>query len=148
MEKGALFLEGAAQDGGIGQIAVVRESHPSLIMIDEQRLGVEADVRAGRCITHVPDGDAARSQQFQTAPVKNVIHEPGTAVRLKDPVPADHDPGAFLSAVLQGIEPVVHQRRQLPAFAGTDPEKAAFFADMAPAPRIRPVHRRSLPAGP
>ena len=127
MEDAAPELQHFPQLGGIGQVPVVGQGHAALAVVDEQGLGVEAAVGAGGGVAHVAHGDVALSQGFQAGAVEDLSHQARVPPGAEDPVVVQGDAGALLAPVLQGVEPVVGQARQVPLLRGPEAQHAAFL---------------------
>ena len=109
VENGALLLELASQLEGVGQVSVVRESHAALVMIDQKRLDISDIVRAGGRVTDVPHRDVSVSQRMQTLTRKDLAYKADIPAGDQHTVIVQNNAGALLTAVLQGVQPIVGQ---------------------------------------
>ena len=73
----------------------------------------------------MPHGDAAFSQRGQTLGGEDLVHQTHVLPRTEYPVVVHRDPGALLTTVLQGVEPVIGQMRQIAARRRVNAEDAA-----------------------
>ena len=62
MKNGALLFQRFPQFIGVGQIAVVSQSHAALVVVDDQRLHISFVVTSGGGVAHMTDNDAAAAQ--------------------------------------------------------------------------------------
>ena len=112
LENRAFAFQLVAQDGGVDQVAVVRDRDLAADAIDHERLRVFDRARAGRGITGVPD----RARAFQplqlglAEDLRDQAHVVVDQKRSAGPVAGD-DAGAFLAAMLQREKPVVGEHR-------------------------------------
>ena len=95
-------------------------------------------VAAGGAVAHVPHGDVALAQSGQPLRREHLVHQAHVPVGGEQAVVIDHDAGALLSPVLQGVEGVVGQRGHIGGFRGVDPEHTAFFVQTAHLTRYPP----------
>ena len=115
MEDGAALLQFISQLIGIGQIAVVRQGHPALVMVDNNGLGVALAVGAGGGVAHMTYNDVAGAQLLQPFLWKNIVYKSFITVGGKNAIIIDHDACALLTTVLQGKKPVIGQRCHISA---------------------------------
>jgi hypothetical protein len=116
--------ERVAQFAGIDQVAVVPDRQLPVGAVDHDRLGIGEPALAGRRVAHVAHREMSR-QLGQRVVVEDIIdiahrlrHADGRAVGCGNA-------GAFLSAVLQRIEPEVGEIGRL--WMADDPEDAALI---------------------
>ena len=105
-EDGALGLEFVAQQVGIDEVAVVADGDLAAGAVGDDGLGVFEGAGAGGRIADMADG--AGAGQFGEFLFVEDLGDKAHAVmalELAFLVAGDDDPGAFLAAVLQGIEP-------------------------------------------
>ncbi len=141
LENGTFALQLVAQDGGVDQIAIVRDRDLPAEAIDHERLRILQNARASRRITRVPD--RARSfQALQFLRAENLRDEPHVAVQKKGRAAAvrSHDPGALLPAMLQREEAVIGQDSGVRV--AEDRENAALVLRKHGAFRVFGEHRR------
>ena len=145
VKNGALLLQLAPKLQGIGEVPVMGERHAALPVVDEKGLDVPAVVGAGRCVADVPDRDPAAPERAELLLREDLAHEPDVTARRKDAVIVHHDARAFLSPVLQGIEPVVGQGGKIRLPRSVNAENAAFFVNVA-LRHFFPIHAPSAGA--
>ena len=115
-------LERLAQFGGVDEVAVVRERDRALGRVTERRLGVLPRRTAGRRIPAVTDGEVAL-EGGEVCLVEDLRDEAHVLVD-EDASPVTRgDARGLLPAVLQGVQPVVGQLRDVLA-GGPDAEDA------------------------
>jgi hypothetical protein len=109
LKNASLRLQLLAQEGGVGQVAVVRDGNLALRAIDRQRLRVLDARRARGRITRVSDRNGA-DQVMQHRTGENLRHQSHAAM---DPEllsgRAGDNARALLTAMLEGVEAVVRQ---------------------------------------
>ena len=108
LEDRAFGLQLVAEPGGVGEVAVVRDGNLAAGAIDGERLGVAQVRRAGGGIAGVADGDGA-DHVVQDVPMEDLRHQPHAFMGVELFAVGGDDAGAFLSAVLEGVEAVVGQ---------------------------------------
>ena len=110
LKNGTFALQLIAQDGGVDQIAVVRDRDLAAETIDHERLRVFQGARAGRRIAGMPER-ARPFQSLQFLRAENLRDQAHVAMQLKgrSRAVARHDAGAFLPAMLEREEAVVGQ---------------------------------------
>ena len=94
--------------GRVDEVAVVGDGQRAARVIDEQRLRVAQVGDAGGGVAVVADRQAS-GQARQAVLGKHVVDPPHADLGLHGFAVRRHDAGAFLAAVLQGIEPQVGQ---------------------------------------
>ena len=62
MKNGALLFQRFPQFKGVGQIAVVSQSHAALVVVDDQRLHISFVVTSSGGVAHMTDNDVAVAQ--------------------------------------------------------------------------------------
>ena len=103
LEDGALGFELLAEQRGVGEVAVVGHSHLAARAIHGERLGV-ADVGGAGCgVAGVAHGHVA-DQAMKNVPLKDLGHQAHALVLAELPAVTGDDAGAFLAAVLEGVE--------------------------------------------
>ena len=115
MEDGATLLQFISQFIGIGQIAVVGQGHPALVVVDDNGLGVALSVGAGGSVAHMAHNDVTGSQLLKPLFWENIVYKSFITVGGKNAVIIDHDACALLTTVLQGKKPVIGQRCHISA---------------------------------
>lgn len=108
LEDRASSLELLPELGGIGQITIMRDGDLSPGAIDCQGLSVAEMGGAGCGIPRVPDRDRAL-ELLQGVSLEDLRDQPHTLVSMKILAVGSHDSGAFLSAMLESVQPVVGQ---------------------------------------
>ena len=108
LENGAASFEFVAQAGGIGEVAVVGDGDLAAGAIHSEGLGVFELGGAGGGIAGVADGHVAH-EIVQNFAVKNLRNEAHAAMGAELAAVAGDDAGAFLAAVLKGIEAVISE---------------------------------------
>ncbi len=116
----------AAKGEAVGQIAVVPDGEAAGVELREQRLHVAQDGAAGRGITHVPHGDVAGEPLDHLAPGEGIPDQSHPPFGMEALAVEGDDPGRFLAAVLQGVQPERGDRRRVRV--AENPEDAAFLA--------------------
>ena len=109
------MLQFVSQLIGIGQIAVVGQGHPALVVVDDDGLGVALAVGAGGGVAHMTYNDVAGAQLLQPFLWKNIVYKSFITVGGKNTIIIDHDACALLTTVLQGKKPVIGQRCHISA---------------------------------
>ena len=95
---------------GICEVAVVAESDFALVAVDDYGLGVEQGFVTGGRVAGVADGQ--RAPEFrENVGLKNLFDFAHGAVKLEFGAVARDDAGGFLAAVLESVEPKVHEVR-------------------------------------
>ena len=115
LENGAFALQLVAQDGGVDQVAVVRDRDLAAEAIDHEGLRVFHRARAGRGIAGVPDrARALQALQFilRRKPARPAPCRDAAGSWSPGPFARD-DAGALLSAMLERKEAVVGQDRRV-----------------------------------
>ena len=100
MEDRALFLIARPQRIRIGQIAVVAQRHPTLVMVDDQRLDVLQELRAGGGIAHMTDRNIPFAQRAQIIRAEHLADQSLAFLIGEHAVVVDDDSRALLTAVL------------------------------------------------
>jgi hypothetical protein len=109
LENEAAGFQLVAELGGVGEIAVVGDGDLAAHAIHRERLGVAHVRRAGGGIARVADGHVADEVMQDFGVGKNLRHQAHAVVLVKFPVMAGDDAGAFLSAMLEGIQSEISQ---------------------------------------
>ena len=76
-------------------------------------------------------GDVPAAQRLQPALREHLAHQSHVPVRGEYAVVIDHDAGALLPPVLQGVKGIVGQRGHVRRFLGVDAEHAALLMEVA-----------------
>lgn len=84
----------------IGQIAVVAQRHPALMMVDDQRLDVLQELRAGGGIAHMTDRNIPFAQRAQIIRAEHLADQSLAFLIGEHAVVVDDDSRALLTAVL------------------------------------------------
>ncbi len=100
LENRAAMLEVAAQFGGIGEIAVVRQGQLAFIAIDDDGLRVDQRGIAGGGVARVADGGRAR-QARQHLRLEDFLHQAHALFEMQVGAIGRDDAGRFLAAMLQ-----------------------------------------------
>ena len=127
VEDGAGEFELVAQQVGVAQVAVVRERHLPLLVIDGERLAVASACRACRAVAYMTDGNLALGEAGKNLAGKDIVDESEILVRGKDAVIVHGDAAALLPAVLQRVKGVVGHRRDVRRLGRKYAEYTAFF---------------------
>ena len=124
----ALQFQFAPELFAVDDIAVMRQGHSALDMVDHDRLRVAAVIASGRAVTHMSDRHIALAEAFQDLRRKHVVDQSGVFIRLKQSVIIDNDAARFLPAVLQRKQSVISGARHIGSFRGKYAEHTAFFS--------------------
>ena len=108
LKDAATRLELGAQRVGVREVAVVGECQRRGAVLEHQRLRVAQAPAAGGRIPHVTNGRDAR-QTGERLVREHVADEANRAVHAKRRAFAGHDAGAFLTTVLQRVQPEVRE---------------------------------------
>ena len=119
----------------VGKVAVMCQRQVATIKINAQRLNIVRHAGAGSGITHMPDGD----MPFQTAyaAFKNIGHKAHALAYFHVRTVGSGNAAAFLTAVLQCVQPPVGVQRNIVA-VGINTEHAALFVHFV----IRKINAR------
>ena len=109
VEDRAVLLQTGSQLIGVGQISVVCQRHPPLVVVDDDGLGIALAVGAGGGIADVPHDDVSAPQPLEALLRKNLVDQPLVPIGGKYSVIVDCDPRALLSPVLEGEQPIIGQ---------------------------------------
>ena len=135
-EDRAVGLERIAQFDGVDDVPVMSQRDPADPAIDEQRLNVGRMRQAGGRVAVVADGDVP-GEPLEYLGTEDLGYQPHRLVFVHSSAVIGYDPGALLSAVLQGIKAQVgHQRRLV---AAVDSEYRAFLPHVRPPPSSPPT---------
>src|SRR5690606_17958728 len=124
LENGARPLQFLPQASRVHQVAVGRQGQGPEGIVENQGLGVEEAALPGGGVADVADGGVPR-QFSQPVVIKHFRHQPHSAVVPESPPVGGGAAGAFLSPVLQRVQPVIGEPDRL-RMAG-DAEHPAFF---------------------
>ena len=105
---GAALFEFLAQRSGVGEVAVVGDGNLTARTIHRERLRVADVGTSGSGIARVADGDVPH-QFVQHFAFENLRHEAHPFVLAKLRAVVGNNAGAFLSAMLQRVQPVIRQ---------------------------------------
>ena len=108
MEDAAGELVAGTEGAGVDQVAVMAKGHVALHMADDNGLDVVVVLAAGGGIADVAHGDVALAQAVQAGTVEDFAHQAVALQVMEDAVAGNRDAAAFLTPVLQGVEPEVH----------------------------------------
>ena len=100
LKNGAFRLQLLAQFVGVGEIAVVSQSHAALMVIDQNGLNIALVVAAGGAVPHMAYGNVALSQRRETLRREHVAHQSYVPIGGEHPVVVHHNAAALLSPVL------------------------------------------------
>ena len=103
LENGAAMLESAAQLGGVGEIAVVRQGQLAFIAIDDDRLRIHQRRVARGGVARVSDGSRSREAR-QDLRLENFLHEAHALLEMQVDAIGRDDARRFLAAMLKSIE--------------------------------------------
>ena len=131
MEDAAAELMLGAEGTGIDQVPVMGKGHVALHMADDNGLDIIVVLAAGGGIADVAHGDVAFAQPIQAGTVEDFAHQAVALQVMEDAVTGNRDAAAFLTPVLQGVEPKVHIPGNGPLDGRPDTEYAAFLMHMA-----------------
>ena len=120
-------LQCRAQSSGVGKIAVVRERHPALLVVDLDRLTVCAVRAARRAVARVRNCHRRFRKRSERLFRKHFGHQSDVLMRYKHTIVVYDNAAAFLPAMLQGIQTVVAQMRTVCRAVGKHAEYAAFL---------------------
>ena len=129
MEYGACHFKLLAQLEGVDEVAVMRESHASLYMVDDDRLRVRSSSASGRAVANVTDRHRAHAELRHRLRGKNVVHKPDILIRSEYAVVVHDNAAAFLPAVLEREESVICGGCDIGYLRTDHAENAAFFSD-------------------
>jgi putative intracellular protease/amidase len=110
-------------------VAVMRQRHMSFLMIDFNRLAIIAVCTAGCAIPCMTDSHGSLWKGVKDTAAENITDQTCVFMGSKHPVVVDHDTAAFLSAMLQGIEPKVYHAGNVLRLFCHNAEYTAFFMD-------------------
>ena len=109
LEANAVLRQIVTQHLGVGEVAVVGDRDGSeLRMLDEDGLRILQPVRPGGGVSRVSHGQVP-GQALERRLVEGLRHQAHVLMHPHGLAVAGRDPGALLSAVLQGIEPEIGQ---------------------------------------
>ena len=131
VEDAAGELVAGAEGTGVDQVAVMAQGHVALHMADDNRLDVVVVLAAGGGITDVAHGDVAFAQAVQARTVEDFAHQAVAFQVMEHAVAGNRDAAAFLTPVLQGVEPKVHVPGNGPLDGRPDAEYAALLMHKA-----------------
>ncbi len=122
--RGNKFLP---QRQGVGQVAVVADGKAAGVEIDEQGLYVAQNDIAGGRVAVVPDGHPPAETRDDVGLAEVVANETKAPLLVEAAAVVGHDAAAFLSAVLQRVQPEGRDGRRvlMPEYA----ENAALLAE-------------------
>ena len=131
MEDAAHQLKLFPQLGGVGQVAVVGQSHGALHVTDHKRLGVGPHGRARGGIPAVADAHVAPGHGVEHVLGEHLVHQAQIPAFIEHAVVVHGHAAALLAAVLQCVQRVVGggYHVQLVAFA-VHAEHAALLVNL------------------
>ena len=129
MENSAVHFQRGSQLRCIGEIAIMRQCHMSFLMIDFNRLAIIAVCTAGCAVPGMADRHGSLWEGVKDTAAENITDQTGVFMGSEHPIVVDHDPTAFLSAMLQGIKPEVYHAGNVLRLFCHNAEYTAFFMD-------------------
>ncbi len=125
LKDGPLGFQFAPQPGGIHQVAVVGDAVIFIAVEHQKRLGIGQQRRTGGGIAHMTDGQMTL-RAFSVCFLEDLADQPHVLVFAHLATVGHHDPGAFLAAVLQGVESEVGELGRIRMVV--DAENTAFLS--------------------
>ncbi len=122
-------LEFVPQLVGIHEVAVVRERHGALEMVDDERLRIRALAAARGAVADVAERKLASAERVKLLGGEHVTHQARVTVVRKHPVVVHNDAAGLLAAMLQRVQPVIAVARNISGVRADDAEDTAFLMD-------------------
>ena len=130
VEDGAPGLQLVPQLCSVGQAAVDRQGHGTLLMVDQQGLGVGAALHVLRGIPAVTDGHLALLDLLQHIAGEDLGDHAVLAILAHHAVGVDADAAAVLAAVLQGVQRMVGGAHHARSLFAVNTEHAALVVGL------------------
>ena len=107
MKNCSVKFQFITQLGRITEISVMCQRHMTFLMIDFNRLAVAAVGASGCSVSYMTHRHFALGQMGKAFGCKHLADQSQILLRYKNAVIVYHYAAAFLSAMLQGIKPVI-----------------------------------------
>ena len=130
VENGAFLLQLGAEGIGVGQVAVMSQSHAAFVVVDHQGLDVYHVAAAGGGVAHMADHHVAASQGLQLLLAEHLVYQTHTPAVPEQPVIVHHDAGALLSPVLQSKQPIVSHGSHIHGHWGINAKDTTLFVNV------------------
>jgi len=134
LEEAALADQHAAQEGRVGQVAVVAEREAAEVELGEERLDVAQDGLAGGGVAVVPDREPARQRLDHALRAEVVADLAERAMAVELPAVRRDDPARLLPAMLERVQAEGGERRGV--LVPVHGEDAALLAQLVVVERI------------
>ena len=113
MEDSSRHLKGTPQLRGVNEVAVVDKRHISLDMPYDERLDIVVALTASSRVADVSHSHISAPELCKLVPCKDLGDKSVGSLMSEYSVVADSYPTAFLSSVLECIEPEIHRSRHV-----------------------------------
>ena len=130
MKNRAAHFQSAAQLEGIAQIAVMGQGQLALHMVHHNGLAVCPVGGTGGSVTHMAHGHGPARELLHHITGEHIPHLPQIPVGGENAVLIDDDAAALLAPVLQSIQPIVGQIRQVLRLWRPGTEDAALLMNL------------------